>query len=279
MARKNVDVEIPDGTHLGFSRDSADARRAHLFDDETNELVGHAELFEPANDEHVGPVPYAEPVYIYVNGDRSNEQDDELAEALRALVRLGIIVAAEKAAPHLKRWWNDTALPCLKKLRKKLPRLPRRAKDHVAVVDSPVPPEALAEASSQDVFAALDEYRASMSSAEARDRFVAALVARHFSDMQLRLLRDARIQDEGGARELAKAMESLTPQQLEESITLMLDANPSWPDEDTLAQLRNMLDGDRADSLYSAVRNEQTKPRHELSVENVAPSASGSPRR
>jgi hypothetical protein len=277
VARKHVDVEIPDGMHLGFSHDSAGARRAHLFDDETNELVGHAELFEPADDERVGSVPYAEPVYIYVNDARSNEQDDELAEALRALVRLGIIVAAEKAAPHVQRWWNDTALPSLKKTRKKLPRL-RRSKDHVSVVDSRVPAEAMAEAS-QDVFAALEAYRASMSSAEARDRFVAALVARHFSDMQLRLLRDARIQDEDGAREPQTAMESLTPQQLEESITLMLDANPSWPDEDTLAQLRNMLDGDRADSLYSSVRREQTKPLHELSVENVARSASDSPRR
>jgi hypothetical protein len=49
------------------------------------------------------------------------------------------------------------------------------------------------------VFAALDEYRASMSSAEARDRCVVALVARLFSEEQLSAT-NARIEDEGGAR-------------------------------------------------------------------------------
>lgn len=51
MAKKRFDVEVPDGQHLGFSRDTDGAYRAHLFDDETNDLVGHAELFEPEDDD------------------------------------------------------------------------------------------------------------------------------------------------------------------------------------------------------------------------------------
>lgn len=247
MAREKFDVEVPEGTHLGFSRDTDGAYRAHLFDDKTNELVGHAELFGPAEDEHVSSATDAGPVYINVDYGQSHSQEDEAEDLLGALAVLGIIVAAQRAAPHLKRWWNDRARPFLKKSRSRLPN-PHRAKSHTAARDSFALAERAPEASSQDVFTALDEYRASISSAEARDRFVAALVARLFSERQLRLLRNARIEDEGGALELASAMNSLTPQQLGESITLMLETNPSWPDEDTLAELGKVLGRARADS-------------------------------
>lgn len=258
MPRDNFDVEVPEGTHLGFSRDTDGAYRAHLFDDETNELVGHAELFEPAEGEYVGSVMDAQPVYTNVANDRSTSQEDEaeLQEVLGALAVLGIIVAAQRAAPHLKRWWNDRALPFLRKSKNRLPKA-RRSKSDAAVVESFALMEPAPEPSAQDVFTALDEYRTSMSSAEARDRFVAALVARLFSERQLRLLRNARIEDEGGALELASAMESLTPQQLGESITLMLEANPSWPDEDTLAELGKLLGGGRADDESWPIQSKQ----------------------
>lgn len=253
VPKENFDVEVPEGTHLGFSRDTDGAHRAHLFDDETNELVGHAELFKSAEDQ-----PVAEPVYMNVDNDRSSSQEDEtqVEDVLGALAVLGIILAAQRAAPHLKRWWNDQALPFLRKSKSRLSK-PRRSKSDAAVVESFALMEPAAEASAQDVFTALDEYRASMSSAEARERFVAALVARLFSERQLRLLRSARIEDEGGALELASAVESLTPQQLGESITLMLEANPSWPDEDTLAELGKLLGGGRADGEYSPMRSTQ----------------------
>jgi hypothetical protein len=258
VPRENFDVEVPEGTHLGFSRGTDGAYRAHLFDDETNALVGHAELFEPAEGEYVGSVMDAQPVYINVDNDRSSSQEDkaQLQDVLGALAVLGIIVAAQRAAPHLKRWWNDQALPFLRKSKNRLSK-PYRSKSDAAVVESFALMDPAPEASPQDVFTALDEYRASMSSAEARDRFVAALVARLFSERQLRLLRNARIEDEGVALELASAMESLTPQQLGESITLMLEANPSWPDEDTLAELGKLLGGGRADGGVSPIRSKQ----------------------
>jgi hypothetical protein len=51
VAKKRFDVEVPDGQHLGVSRGTDGAYRAHLFHDDTNELVGHAELFEVDEDE------------------------------------------------------------------------------------------------------------------------------------------------------------------------------------------------------------------------------------
>jgi hypothetical protein len=104
--------------------------------------------------------------------------------------------------------------------------------------------------SSQRVFTALEQYRASMSSAEARDRLAAALVARLFSEEQLRVLREARIEDDGGASQLVRAIDSLTPQQLEVSIVAMLEANPSWPDEETLAELARVLGPGAGDGDY-----------------------------
>jgi hypothetical protein len=239
MARENFDVEVPEGTHLAFSRDTDGAYRAHLFD-ESNRLVGHAELFEPHGDGCE-----ADPGYPYVNVDRAASQDDEsdLAEVLAALLVLGVVVAAQKAAPHLRKWWNDTALPFLKDKRSKLPHSSapksKATTPGSAVVVAPAP------VVSDDLFTALDEYRARISSAEARERFVAALAARAFSERQFRLLRNARIEDANGFLELESAMDALTPEQLEDGIRAMLEANPSWPDHETVAELGKLLQGIR----------------------------------
>lgn len=169
-----------------------------------------------------------------------SDPNPEAADLLGALVFLGVIVAAQKAAPHIKRWWNESAVPLARRARKRLSRDRRSAGQAIA----PEPFTLVASAptdSSADVFVALDEYRASMSSAEARERFVAALVARLFSEEQLRVLRNARIEDDGPELELVRAVETLTPQQLGESLRLMLEVNPSWPDEETLAELAEVL--------------------------------------
>ncbi len=101
--------------------------------------------------------------------------------------------------------------------------------------------------------AALETYRASMSSAEARDRLVAAVQARLFSDEQLRLLRDARIEVDGTPSQVERAMEELTPQQLVESVTLMLETDSSSFDEAAFARLTEVLGGRRADSTHVVV--------------------------
>lgn len=237
------------GTDYGRSRDGDGTESPNLFLPGARGVKAHAKIRDIDKDDDVR-LSDPEPVYIYVDdeslGDTATEESSELGEALGALLVLGVIFAAQKAAPHLKRWWSDQALPFLKKTRAKLSRAPRAGSQVVAAESS-----ALAEfapaASSREVFAALDEYRASMSSTEARDRLVAALVARLFSEEQLRLLRNARIQDEGGALELASAMEMLTPHRLGASLTMMLDANPSWPDEGTLNELGKILGGRRGD--------------------------------
>jgi hypothetical protein len=81
-----------------------------------------------------------------------------------------------------------------------------------------------------------------MSREEARQRIVAALAARLFSDEQLRILRNARIEDEGDGPKLNSSAVALTEKQLADSIKLILEAAPSSLGEQELVQLRTILD-------------------------------------
>jgi hypothetical protein len=104
---------------------------------------------------------------------------------------------------------------------------------------------------------AVEEFQASMSSAEARDRLVAAMLAQRFIEEQLSLLRNARIEDDDGSVELASSMENVTPQQVGEHIKLMLEANPSLLGEDLLADLGKTLGRSQASTDPVPLRSDQ----------------------
>jgi hypothetical protein len=263
MTRQKFDVEVPDGQHLGFSRDTDGAYRAHLFDNETNDLVGHAELFEPDED-----IPNIQYVYVSDSGATEGREltEEELAEALEALVGLAILVAtlAAAAAPHVRRWWHDVAVPALKStsdnallaMKSTWTRFTgtgkvERGGAHAEMVPATEPVRA---DSSTELEVAFQDYRARMGSAEARERFVAALLARAFSEEQMRLLRNAKIEDDGDPLSLKAAMEALTPQQVGKTITSMLEKNPSLLDRESLAELGTILGGSRADGEYVPLR-------------------------
>ncbi len=263
MAREAFDVEVPSGTHLGFSRDSDGAYRAHLFDDGTNQLVGHAELFRR---EDAGGASNFDSGYDEDPSETWSKEDEELADAVAGLVLVGIIIAAQAAAPHVRRWWNDLRDRNRSRKEKRRSRKRRAGGDAAEAASSALTVTARAE-SSQQVFAALEEYKASMSSAEARERFVAALVARIYSEEQLRLLRDARIEDESGPLEIASAMDRLTPEQLGNSIRLMLESHPSWPDHETMTEIGKLLGRDGAKEyvpvMGGQVKRELPRPRQD----------------
>ncbi|MFD0315608.1 hypothetical protein [Streptomyces flavalbus] len=189
--------------------------------------------------------------------DDENEADSpersELDKLLGALVLLGAIKAAEKAAPHLKRWWNDQALPYMKSARIRLAQA-RKSDSQAAPTASTTLTESAPAQTPQEVAAIGEDYRASMSSTEAWERFVAALMARLFSEEQMRILRNVQIKDENDPLELS-AVGALTPQ-LGDSIRLMLETNPSLLDEETLAELGRVLARHRTDGGV-LLRNEQ----------------------
>ncbi|MET0604623.1 MAG: hypothetical protein ABW167_21760 [Baekduia sp.] len=236
------------------SRETAGAWRGTLRDD-GGHLDGQAEFIPGDEDEYDN-----EPVYIYANeqreADARSRERSELEELLGNLMILGVLVAFEKAEPHVKRWWSEQAVPAVKSAWNKLARR-REARSQVVVAESVTVSVEAPEDTGQEVVAALEAYKASMSSAEARDRFVAALMARLFSDEQLRILRDARIEHGEGPHALERAAEAVTAQQVGESITLMLEANPSLLNEQTLTDLGQILGLGRADGEDVPMRREQ----------------------
>lgn len=248
-------VEWEDGADLSQSRKKPGDYSPLTRDGENT--LGHVtmrDVDEGEGDRMADP----ETVFVYVTDERPAAEEDS-EQVLVALAVLGVIVAAQKAAPHLKRWWNDTSIPFLKSTRIR-PYRTRTVSGEVLATESSIATGSGSAHSSPEVLTALEDYKASMSSAEARDRFIAALVARLFSEEQLKALRNARIENDVGALELASAMETLTPQQLEESIRAMLEANPSWPDEETLAELGRALGRrGRDDGEAVPVRREQAQ--------------------
>lgn len=257
MVRRTFDVEIPDGQHLGFSRGTDGAYRAHLFDDETNELTGHAELFE-TDEAFTQDAQYADAPHS------AALTDEELAEALEALARLVLIVAtlASAAAPHVRSWWQDIALPAMRSakngavtaVRSRWDRVTAARRTGPPAVEIITPAEPAGGARSTELAVAFQEYQARMSSAEARERFVRALLARAFSEEQLRLLRNARVDDDRPSA-LATAVAALTPAQVEDTLTVMLEKNPSLLGCESLHQLGMVL-GRRADGDLVPLRVE-----------------------
>ncbi len=80
-----------------------------------------------------------------------------------------------------------------------------------------------------------------MSSTEAQQRLVAALVARAFSDEQMRMLLNAQIEDTDGPEVSQVSLERLTPREVEQHVNLVLEANPHLVQE-----FAKLLWGDRA---------------------------------
>ncbi|MEV7807426.1 hypothetical protein AB0O28_31215 [Microbispora sp. NPDC088329] len=245
--------EYPDGLTPGLSKDGG--IHQNLYDDQ-GRLTDHGTFFP--DDENRGDPP---PVFVNVTNEYTSDSQAtdplEVEALLGALVLLGAIVALKKAEPYVKRWWNDQALPTLKSTWNRLARTrmadSRATTAELSTLAGPAPAD-----SSREVLGELEECRASMSSAEARERFVAALTARLFSEEQIKMLCNARIGDDDGSSELNSTMGMLTPKQIGDGIALMLEANPSLLDEATLTELGRIL-GRSRDGGYVPLGNEKIK--------------------
>ena len=80
-----------------------------------------------------------------------------------------------------------------------------------------------------------------MSSDEAWDRFNAAIRARQFSDEQLAMLREARIEEGSDLLNLESGAATVTPRHVGAPAIPMIESGAALLDESTLAQVRNLL--------------------------------------
>lgn len=154
-----------------------------------------------------------------LDSDANDEHkwSEEDVEVLTVLV--GAVLVA--ARPHVERWWKERALPTIKATNESVRR--RFAKNRKAG-------QTVTEAIVSVDFAP-GEARLTMSSDEAEQRLLAALVARAFSDEQLRVLSSAQIEDPEGELGLRNLLQQFTPEQVQAHVNSLLEANPAFLDE------------------------------------------------
>ncbi|MET9888427.1 hypothetical protein ABZZ20_35995 [Streptomyces sp. NPDC006430] len=242
-------VRVRKGARFARSRKTAGAHRGMTRDPDTNQ-VGQAEIFLKQENE-------PDPVASYPQGLSDADQHEaearaqerrENAELLaEVLVQIGLRLA-EKAAPHVRKWWHEQALPTVKAKwnDQALPSVKAKWSSVARSRSSDRRSEAAEDLQKCDTVSG--DQRPTMSGVEAQKRFAAAVLARIYSDGQLRLVRNARVVDkrEGGPVELG-ATDDLTPQRIGEYVALMLEAGPSLLGEDTLTELGQLVAKIRAE--------------------------------
>lgn len=222
---------VPDGQHLGTSHEVDGAVTGHLFED--GKLKGHAAwqwVDEPEEDYSSN----------YQNEPRQLTQEElELAAKIAAMIVLFMVGVVAEATPHVKRWWNERAIPTVKSAWKRVTAL-RTANSTVGATSSSVG-QATFIASAAGVEVAVAESKVRMSTAEWEHRFRAMLAAEEFKNEQLQILSHARIEDEGTVLEAQEDAKQLTAEQFADRIKLMLEANPSLLNEETSAGLMRVF--------------------------------------
>lgn len=121
--KKKMWVEWEDGADLSKSRKKPGQYSPLTREDVTNRL-SHVTLSDLDEGEtEGGSVTYTQPVYdSYENAPQSSaltaEERGELVRLLADLITVGAILTV-RAAPHVKRLWNDKAAPALRSARDK----------------------------------------------------------------------------------------------------------------------------------------------------------------
>lgn len=227
MGNDKYRAVVPDGTHLAWSRDTAGAKRALLFDDETNKLVGPPELVLDEDYSHDGATsePETEPL--------TQEEIEQLLEFLAVIV-IGVMalasIAHKKAGPGVSRWWNRKVWPVLQRLRtlRKPHSEEASAGDDLAAAKADLAnvsrrsPEKFADL----VDAAFAEYRAKMTSEEAKEQQLAVAAAQAIFAKQTRVATARRDASPDLFELLTNTVRQLEAQQVPNRVALSLESLP-----------------------------------------------------
>jgi hypothetical protein len=259
--REKMWVTRPAGTHLSESQKTPGEFSPLTRDDDTNEL-GQVTL-DPIGEGETDWSAHPQPVWDYdTTADAPAERSDadvELLEAIGLLLIVAVLRGTVVAAPYVKKWWGDNALPAMKSTRDmtsamastlastmestmasariKVARVLRSGRQADAgEIDAFL--EAPASGPSTELAALPAEDRARMSSAEAQQRLAAAIMAKTisekaqaFSDEQMRILLGAVIEDADDLPAVSSAIKRLTPEEIEIEVNRMLEANPAFLQE------------------------------------------------
>ncbi|WP_449373247.1 hypothetical protein [Arthrobacter psychrolactophilus] len=214
-----ADSKKTEGLFRGFTPNSADKGMEHVEIRLKDKSDGNDSV-EP------------EVVYFHDFGMRPRQktpEQEELEKLAGELIALGFVKAVEWAHPRLERLWADRVVPYLsrRKLRRQDRNAQRKVSRHVTAASSESVLRGTSSEGSNEVTDALEVYEANMTSAEARRHFTEALIAQRFVDEKMRLLAEARIEDDAPPSELANAVKALTPKQVEIALISILRSNPA----------------------------------------------------
>lgn len=253
--KKLMVVEYDDDADLSNSR-----KRPGQFSPLTRDAdknLGHATLSEP-DDSDLDELldPWYLTSHSVGSANEDDDEDDVVDLAVAGLLIAGIFLAAE-AAPRITRWLEERATTKAttpaepSRLRTKLAAMRHRDAKKPKAAASPAEPAPEAVQAPRDVASAVHEFKASMTSSEARQRLAAALAALRFGHAQLQLLRNARIDE--SADELEGDAASIPPELVVESIVKALEANPGLLDDPRLAELGRRLHAQGDDDAYAFI--------------------------
>ncbi|MFY1685030.1 hypothetical protein ACN265_26270 [Micromonospora sp. WMMD730] len=263
MPKKKMWVEYDDGSHLSKSQKKPGGYSPLTREDKTNKLgqVTLSDIDDEDEDEDEDDDPPV--VFVYHMGSSPSggpvkreepSLSDHAIGLLGDLLIAGATAAADKARPHLARWLAEQAAPAVmsgwSRLKSRMPGQPDGGAEQSAMTE-PAPSN-----ERQEVVAALQACQAGISTKEARNRFLAALVTRLYSEEQLRILREAHIEDVNGLLGVGSMVEALTAEQLWSAITALLEEDPSLLGDGMQAELGRTLGGSHPAATREALAGE-----------------------
>lgn len=193
-------------------------------------LAGHAR-FVPGDEGLDEDDEYSyENTFITSDSRRESEEGDELAKILAGILTLGTIIGVARAAPHVKKWWQEQGRPAVNRQAQKIRKIGRKNQ-------SDVEGDELTDAEQSAV--EIDQ-RQIMSREEAMSRFTAGMAARVYSEEQFRIVSSAYILGVEYYTEIEEAVKQIPRENLQALIRNMV-RNPSLLEDESLANLASML--------------------------------------
>ena len=221
---------VPKGQHLGASHRVPGAYVGHLFDDETNELKGHAAW-------HMVDEPSATHSAVFVVDPPGGLTDEERAAETAMYIAAGVLLV-ELATPFVRKWWDAKGALMM---RSAWARRPWYQKRKAALAEQLALNQAKFRTSTTGVEIAVVDPAITMTNAEWAARYRAMVAAGDFEEKQRRILANARIEADDPSAEGGGIPEQLTVQQFADRIASMLEANPSLLNPETSAEFMKVF--------------------------------------
>lgn len=179
-----------------------------------------------------------EHVYVPAEERRLTPEQEELADLISEVLLVFLTKGIDRAKPHIKRWWAESARPFVREQRTRLVKvLPKRAPKVSRDLASTNGDPSADRLPTENVVAVP---RPKMSSAEAQARYLAAMAARAFSEEQMNLVQNADIIDAEGIAEIEAKLAELPPHEVHQLMSMMV-TDPAMLNEASLAELASVL--------------------------------------